>query len=89
MSGLVVGSIDDHRTAVVVYSQDPGAADAVNTFDNSSTLTIPALTALPAGGSITGSVQGLGGTIDPTNFEIDRDRDKLTGAAGQGFMITN
>ncbi len=45
LSGITVGNIADHRTAVVVYSQDPLASDAVNNIATANSANVCDVTA--------------------------------------------
>jgi len=60
----------------------------ISVFDPAATsVTVPSLVALPATGTLTGRVGGIAATIDPMNFSLDADRDKLTGIAAQPMEI--
>ena len=60
----------------------------VTVFDNKLTTTaVPGLVALPASGALTARVQAIGADIDPQDFSLEEDEDKVTGIAVQPVQI--
>jgi hypothetical protein len=60
---------------------------AVTTFDDSASIAIPDVVALPATGALTASATALAGTLDVTSFALDNDKTKITGASAQNATI--
>jgi len=59
----------------------------ITAFDGSTSIAIPDLVALPATGTLDAKATAIGGTIDPTNFSIDTDRDKIAAAVNEPVTI--
>jgi hypothetical protein len=60
----------------------------VTVFDNTVTsVTIPALVALPATGNLTARVAGIGATLDPMDFSLDEDEESLYGIAAEPLAV--
>lgn len=71
----------------VEYNNDTSALLNITSFDGSSSTDIPDLVTLP-GGTITAKVVAITAIgIDLGDLSIDRDRDKLTGAANTPSMV--
>ncbi|HEV7559342.1 MAG TPA: hypothetical protein VGO00_27895 [Kofleriaceae bacterium] len=71
----------------VVYSTATTNFLNITVFDNSTSVTIPDVVALPAAGTLNASVQAIGAAIDVTNFSLDNDRAKLTAESSQGIAV--
>jgi|GEM_PF-1940911 len=59
----------------------------ITVFDNSTSVMVPDVVALPAAGALNAAIQGIGASIDVTNFSLDNDRAKLTAASSQGIAV--
>ena len=60
----------------------------ITVFDSTVTsVTIPALVALPATGNLTARVAGIGATLDPQDFSLDEDEESLYGIAAEPVTI--
>jgi hypothetical protein len=59
----------------------------ITTFDNSSSVTIPSLVALPTSGTLTARVAGLGATLDPTDFSLEEDEDLVFAIAAEPATV--
>jgi len=71
----------------VEYANDTSALLNITSFDGSSSAAIPDIITLPAG-TITAKVVAITAVgLDLSDLSIDRDRDKLTGAANTPSMV--
>ena len=60
----------------------------ITSFDpKATTVSVPLLVALPVGGQLTARVQGIGANIDPDDFSLEEDEDKLFAVAVQPVTI--
>jgi hypothetical protein len=60
----------------------------ISVLDNTvTTVTVPTLVALPATGSLTGTVGGIEAALDPQNFSLETDVDTLSGIATEPVAI--
>lgn len=60
----------------------------ITSFDpKATTVSVPLLVALPVSGQLTARVQGIGADIDPDDFSLEEDEDKLFAVAVQPVQI--
>ena len=59
----------------------------VSTFDNSAAVVIPSLVALPATGTLSARVSGIGATLNVHDFSLENDKDQLFGIAEQPATV--
>jgi hypothetical protein len=71
----VIGSVE--------FSDTTGTILGLTVLDGSTSVDIPATVALPASGTLTAKVQGIGADLDVNDFSLDTDKDKLWGVSAQ------
>ncbi|MDB4959759.1 MAG: hypothetical protein JWO36_7328 [Myxococcales bacterium] len=59
----------------------------ITLLDGSTSVDVPALVMLPASGTLTAKVQGIGADIDVTSFSLDDDKALLWGVAAEPITI--
>lgn len=72
----------------VAWSDATGPLLEISVWDaKSSAVEVPTLVALPASGTLTARVQGIGADLDPNDFSLEEDSGLLWGVSAQPMAI--